>query len=191
MKSLLIASSVFIALASAAFAAGESSAPSVPPTGAAVVKPMSPKAMKCKKGEVIKSVTKYGTAVKSCVKSTAGILSDDELYDQGRMLAKEGEYDWALTVLAQIENQNQPRVLNYTGYSHRKAGRFELGFSYYQKALAIDPNFVLAREYLGEGYVAIGKIDQAKLQLNEIAQRRGTSCEEYIDLNKAIHDANI
>ena len=137
---------------------------------------------KCKKGEVLKTVGN----VKKCVKVETGILPDEELYQQGRILAKAGEYEWALQVLGAIENQNDPRVLNYTGYSNRKAGRLEIGITYYRKALAIDPNFVLAREYLGEGYVAAGRIDLAKLELNEIKTRAGAGSEEYQDLSKAI-----
>lgn len=137
---------------------------------------------KCKKGEVPKKVG----IIWKCVKVETGILPDEELYQQGRALAKAGEYEWALQVLAAIQNQNDPRVLNYTGYSNRKAGRLEIGITYYRKALAIDPNFVLAREYLGEGYVAAGRIDLAKLELNEIKTRAGTGSEEYQDLSKAI-----
>jgi tetratricopeptide (TPR) repeat protein len=139
----------------------------------------------CKKPQVLKKID----GKMKCVKPVAGILPDDQLYDQGRLLAKSGEYDWALEVLAAIQNQNDPRVLNYTGYSNRKAGRLELGISYYHKALAIDPNFVLAREYLGEGYVAAGRVDLAQLQLAEIKTRCGESCEEYKDLSKAISSA--
>ena len=137
---------------------------------------------KCKKGEVLKKVGN----IKKCVKIESGILPDEDLYQQGRVLAKAGQYDWALQVLAAIQNQNDPRVLNYTGYSNRKAGRLEIGITYYRKALAIDPNFVLAREYLGEGYVAAGRIDLAKLELNEIGNRVGTNNEWYQDLSKAI-----
>lgn len=137
---------------------------------------------KCKKGEVPKKVAN----IWKCVKVETGILPDEELYQQGRALAKAGEYEWALQVLAAIQNQNDPRVLNYTGYSNRKAGRLEIGITYYRKALAIDPNFVLAREYLGEGYVAAGRIDLAKLELNEIKARAGTGSEEYQDLSRAI-----
>jgi tetratricopeptide (TPR) repeat protein len=137
---------------------------------------------KCKQGEVLKKVGN----VKKCVKVESGILPDDELYEQGRVLAKSGQYEWALQVLAAIQNQNDPRVLNYTGYSNRKAGRLEIGITYYRKALAINPDFVLAREYLGEGYVAAGRIDLAKLELNEIKTRAGTGSEEYRDLSKAI-----
>lgn len=136
----------------------------------------------CKKGEVVKKVGN----IKKCVKVESGILPDEDLYQQGRALAKAGHYEWALQVLAAIQNQNDPRVLNYTGYSNRKAGRLEIGITYYRKALAIDPNFVLAREYLGEGYVAAGRIDLAKLELNEIKTRAGAASEEYQDLSKAI-----
>jgi tetratricopeptide (TPR) repeat protein len=144
----------------------------------------SPTNHNCKKSEV------WDKKAKKCVKKESGILPDEDLYQQGRALAKLGQYDWALDVLALVQNQNDPRVLNYTGYSHRKAGRLEIGITYYNKALAIDPNFVLAREYLGEGYVAAGRKDLAQLQLNEIANRCGTTCEEYKDLAEAISTAN-
>ena len=64
------------------------------------------------------------------------------------------------------------------------------GLTYYQKALAIDPNFVLAREYLGEGYVAAGKFDLAREQLHEIGKRCGTNCEEYMELAEVIEGAS-
>jgi len=136
----------------------------------------SPK--KCKKGEVLKNG--------KCVKATSGILPDEDLYQQGRALAQAGEYDWALTILQAVSNKNDPRVLNYIGYSNRKSGRLDVALGYYNKALAIDPNFVLAREYLGEGYVAAGRADLAKLQLTEIANRCGTTCEEYQELAEHI-----
>ena len=45
---------------------------------------------------------------------------------------------------------------------------------------------MLAREYLGEGYVAAGKIDLAQIELTEIKNRAGINSEEYQDLSKAI-----
>jgi tetratricopeptide (TPR) repeat protein len=138
---------------------------------------------KCKQGQV------WDKNKNKCVAAHAGVLPDEELYQQGRLLAKGGEYDWALEVFAAVENQNDPRVLNYIGYSNRKAGRLDAGISYYQKALAINPDFVLAREYLGEGYVAAGKIELARNELSEIQKRCGTGCEEYVDLAAAIGQA--
>jgi tetratricopeptide (TPR) repeat protein len=145
----------------------------------------SPASHNCKKGEV------WDKKTKQCVKGSSGILPDEDLYQQGRLLAKEGQYDWALEVLALAQNQSDPRILNYEGYANRKAGRIEIGISYYQKALAINPNFDLAREYLGEGYVAAGRTDLAKAQLAEIATRCGTDCETYKDLSKAIDGAPL
>lgn len=135
---------------------------------------------KCKKGEVPEKKSK------KCVKVSYGILPDEDLYQQGAALAQAGEFDWALTVLGAIRNQNDPRVLNYTGYSLRKSGRLKEAIGNYRKALAINPNFVLAREYLGEGYVAAGRVDLAKVELNEIAWRCGTTCEEYQELAEHI-----
>ena len=163
------------ALSASAFAAGGGS-------GSTSGSGSSP--AKCKTGEV------WNKKTKKCVKASSGVLPDEELYQQGRALAKLGQYDWALQVFAVIQNQDDPRVLNYEGYSHRKAGRLEIGISYYRKALAINPNFVLAREYLGEGYIAAGRADLAKVELAEIAQRCGVTCEEYKDLSQALAGAH-
>jgi tetratricopeptide (TPR) repeat protein len=178
-KTVMLAGAMALAFSLSAFAAGES------PSGGND-NTTSPKDLKCKPGEVVKTVTENGKKVKKCVKASSGILPDEELYQQGRILAKQGEYSWALQVLALVQNQDDPRVLNYTGYSYRKSGQLETGIGYYHKALAINPNFVLAREYLGEGYVAAGRMDLALLQLKEIGTRCGTTCEEYVDLQSAI-----
>jgi tetratricopeptide (TPR) repeat protein len=151
----------------------------------------SAKKLKCKRStEVAKEIEVGGKKVWKCVKRTSDLLDDEDLYSQGRQLAKEGEYEWALDVFSTIKNQDDPRVLNYIGYSHRKAGRLETGFAYYKKALAINPDFVLAREYLGEGDVAAGRVDLARVQLAEIAARCGTSCAEYRELAKVIATAS-
>ena len=144
----------------------------------------SPANQSCKKGEV------WDKKKKKCVKAQSSLLTDEDLYRQGRALARQGHYDWAIEVLALVQNRQDPRVLNYTGYSHRKAGRLETGITYYREALAIDPNFNLAREYLGEGYIAAGRVDLAMNELAAIAKSCGTGCEEYKDLSAAIAAAN-
>ena len=144
----------------------------------------SPSTRNCKSGQV------WNKKSKKCVKAQSGVLPDEDLYQQGRALAKEGRYDWAIEVLVTIQDQEDPRVLNYLGYSNRKAGRLDVGITYYQKALAIDPNFNLAREYLGEGYLAAGRVDLAMAQLEAIAKSCGTQCEEYRELNAAITAAH-
>jgi tetratricopeptide (TPR) repeat protein len=186
MKLILVSSLALILVTGASFAAGET--PAVKPSAPSV----SPTQMKCAAGQVVKTIKLKGKkTVKKCAKAMAGVLSDDELYSQGRLLAKQGEYDWALTVLAAVSDKNNPNVLNYMGYSNRKAGHLDIALTYYNKALAINPDFILAREYLGEGYVAAGKLDLAKLQLQEIGKRGGLNSDEYADLAKAIDSASI
>jgi tetratricopeptide (TPR) repeat protein len=162
-----------------AFAAGD---------GGGSSEPAAP-AVKCKSGFVPVSVTKNGKKVKECRKKKAGVMPDEELYQYGRFLAASGEYAEAIDVLKTVSNQNDPRVLNYIGYSYRKSGNLDTGIGYYQQALAINPDYVRAREYLGEGYAAAGKIDLAMVQLNEIGKRCGETCEEYQDLQEAIQTA--
>ena len=52
--------------------------------------------------------------------------------------------------------------------------------------MALDPEYTLVREYLGEAYVIKGELDLAKEQLAEIEKRCGTTCEPYQDLAEAI-----
>ncbi|MCA3560524.1 MAG: tetratricopeptide repeat protein [Aestuariivirga sp.] len=170
-----VALAFLIAVAAPAFAAGG---------GSSGGGSSSPTNHGCKKGQV------WNAKTKKCVATQSGILPDEELYQQGRALAKEAQYDWAIQVLATIQNQEDPRVLNYLGYSNRKAGRLETGITYYRQALAIDPNFNLAREYLGEGYIAAGRVDLAMAELAAIEKSCGTACEEYKDLSAAIAAAN-
>ena len=173
--------------ASFAFAAGGTG--NAPAVVAAPPPPKAPTAMMahCKKGQV--TMKKHGKM--KCVMAKADLVPDDQLYTQGWQLAKAGEYDWAIEVLSAVKDQNNPDVLNMLGYSNRKAGRIELGISYYDKALTLKPDFVRAREYLGEGYVAAGKLDLAKVQLGEIQKICGTTCEEYKDLSKVIDASTL
>jgi Flp pilus assembly protein TadD len=142
----------------------------------AVVK--SAKGLGCKRGEAARA--------NACLALASGAMTDDELYEQGKLLATDGEYDWALEVLALITKQDDAKVLNYVGYSHRKAGRLETGIEAYKKALSLDANYVQARAYLGEAYVLAGQKDLAMAELVEIKTRCGVECPEYKELEKAL-----
>ena len=121
-----------------------------------------------------------------CVNPQSGALSDDELYNAARELAYDGQYDNALKVLDVAENQNDPRILNYRGFANRKAGRIEEGMTYYQAALKIDPDYILARSYMGQALISDGDIDGAALQLAEIKARGGEATWAYAALEQAL-----
>jgi Flp pilus assembly protein TadD len=174
-----------LGLAVPVWSAGEESAPAATPASA-----KSAKALGCKRGEAGKWHGEGDARKQACIALAAAVMPDDELYEQGKLLATESEYDWALEVLAVISKQDDAKVLNYVGYSHRKAGRLETGIEAYKKALSLDPNYVQARAYLGEAYVLAGKKDLAMAELAEIKTRCGIDCSEYKELDKALSAAN-
>ena len=142
------------------------------------------KTKKCPSG------TAWSKQERKCVAQKSGLLSDEDLARAGRQLAIDGHYQDAIKVLELAANENDPAVLTYLGYSHRKLGDIDLGISLYKKALAVDPNNVATREYLGEGYVSKGALDLAWLELVEIERRCGTTCVEYQALAKAMRSGS-
>jgi tetratricopeptide (TPR) repeat protein len=134
----------------------------------------------CAEGQI------WDEKAKACVTPEQGAMSDEALYKAARELAYAGQYENALKVLAVAENQNDPRILNYKGFASRKAGRTEEGMAYYQAALAIDPDYVLARSYMGQALVAEGDILGARDQLIEIEARGGRETWAYAALEKAL-----
>ena len=123
---------------------------------------------------------------KKCVDAQRGAVDDDSLYAAGRHLAEQGRYGEAITMLSLAADKTDPRILNYLGYSHRKAGRVTVGLGYYQEALRHDPDYTLVREYMGEAYLQQGNVEAAKEQLTEIEKRCGKGCEEYAELARQI-----
>jgi tetratricopeptide (TPR) repeat protein len=113
------------------------------------------------------------------------------IYDYGRWLAKAGDYEDAIATLLMAPDQNDPRVLNYLGYSSRKLGRMDAALGYYHAAVAQNPDFSLVREYLGEAYIQLGELENARTQLTEIERIcGGRSCDEYGQLADMIVKAN-
>ena len=81
-----------------------------------------------------------------------------------------------------IENRN-PDILNYLGFTLRKAGKFEQAEKYYLEGLEIKPNHNGINEYLGELYVQTNRIDKAKERL---AVLKNCKCKEYNELKELI-----
>ena len=121
-----------------------------------------------------------------CVKvKRSSNLTDDNLYEAGRDLAYAKRYDEAIAVLNLAKNQQDPRILNYLGYSTRKTGKVREGLAFYRAAIAINPNYTLARSYMGEAYLQLGDRKNAELQLAEIKARCVGECPEYAALETA------
>lgn len=134
----------------------------------------------------------WDSQTKACVDARESRLNDDTRYGAVRELAYAGRLDDAQYVLAAMTDQKESRVLTYYGFTHRKAGRTDLGMQYYTAALKADPDNLLARSYMGQGFVEAGDFDAARVQLAEIEARGGnggwpeTSLRQAIDSGKTL-----
>ena len=134
----------------------------------------------CRKGKV------WDKRKKMCVPAQSGVIDDESIAENAISLAREERYVEALQVLALAKDQNNPKILNYRGYATRKLGRIDEGIKFYNQALAMDPDNVLVRSYLGEAYLKKGEKGKAIALLKEIRDRCGTDCKEYQTLSDAI-----
>jgi tetratricopeptide (TPR) repeat protein len=122
----------------------------------------------------------------TCIDGKSAALTDGDLYLAAGELVQDARYAEALPLLLRIKERSKPQVLNLIGYSTRKLGDIDKGIDYYRQALAADPNYTKARQYLGEAYLLRGDVGKAKQQLMEIADRCGGPCEDYELLVAAI-----
>ncbi|HMN84849.1 MAG TPA: tetratricopeptide repeat protein [Bauldia sp.] len=143
----------------------------------------APETPTCNKGWV------WDAKKQICVRAKADLFDDRTLYEQGRALALAGRYEDALALLELVRDRHDAMVLTMIGYSKRKLGDVDAGLAYYHQALAIDPDNVNTREYLGEGYVSLGRTDLAEVELGRIEAICGTDCEQFRDLATAIEGA--
>ena len=128
----------------------------------------------------------WSSGTDACIDGKSAALTDEDLYLAAGEFVLEARFADALPLLLRIKDRNTPQVLNLIGYSTRKLGDIDKGIDYYRQALAVDPDYTKARQYLGEAYLLKNDAGKAKEQLDEIADRCGGSCEEYKLLVAAI-----
>lgn len=138
--------------------------------------------IKCKEGKVwVKE--KFRCIAEEDVKKE----DQSSIYELGRDYAYAGDYNEAIRILAKAPDQDDPRVLNMLGFSNRKSGNMDVALEYYRQAVAANPDYSLVREYLGEAFIQLGMLEQAREQLTEIERIcGGRSCDEYGQLASLI-----
>jgi Tfp pilus assembly protein PilF len=72
-----------------------------------------------------------------------------------------------------VSFQRDDRVLTYRGFLKRKLGQMDQAVHYFQTAVDKNPNNLLVRSYLGQGFVESGDLDAARRQHEEILARGG------------------
>jgi len=153
MKNLLLASLFVLTLIQPSFSAGSS-------------------------GDSSASKTDYEKAVKY-------VKQAKKYEEKGKTDKAQKRYQKAqkLLIASNAEIPNKADTLNYLGFTTRKLGDFETGEKYYLEGLAIEPGHIGINEYLGELYVATGRIDLAKERLNIL---KNCNCVEFEELKEII-----
>ena len=126
------------------------------------------------------------TCTKGNVFSESSSLTDEDRIEELRALAYAGRTSEAQALLATLSDQTSDQALTYWGFTHRKLGNVNAGLIFYDKALKQNPNNLLARSYLGQAHVEAGRLDLARLQLQEIRDRGGDGRWPEVALSEAI-----
>ena len=80
----------------------------------------------------------------------------------------------------------QADKFNLLGFTARKSGDLEKARAYYNRALEINPKHVRALEYQGELFLQLGKVADAKQNLEKIQRICWLPCNEEKQLEEAI-----
>lgn len=129
--------------------------------------------------------TVWDEETESCVAPEDTTNDEAALIDNARELAYAGRYDDTLAVLDRLDPAD-PWVLTYRGFVARKTGDMTAALAYYQDALDIDPDNLLARSYMGQGLVVDGRFAAAEAELDEIIARGGAGTWPEVALRTAL-----
>jgi Flp pilus assembly protein TadD len=89
-------------------------------------------------------------------------------------------------LMPMLQSTQHADVYNLIGFSLRKSGDHDRAYTFYRKALELDPEHKGALEYLGELYVETGQVDKAREHVVILKRLCPAGCEELADLEAAI-----
>ena len=140
---------------------------------------------------VLIGLTTYGTSFGAGSSDNDDSNSKDMVdvdYLNGKEEAYNGNYRAAIVYLKKsIENNPESAdSYNLLGYSNRKLGNNDEAFTFYNKALEIDPRHKGTHEYLGKLYLNLKQPENAKKHLAQLDSICFFGCEEYTSLKEAI-----
>lgn len=109
-------------------------------------------------------------------------------YAEGVGLVNQARYAEARAAFLRTQDSigPHPDVLNYLGFTNRKLGDYAEAQRYYAAALAIDPDHRGATEYLGELYLEMGRLADARQQLAKLDALCPYGCAEREELSRWI-----
>ena len=120
--------------------------------------------------------------------SSSSTRSVADSLDKAERAIKAGDYQDAIPILEDVVEQDSENAdaYNYLGFAYRNLGNYGNSKTYYDQALAIDPDHKGANEYLGELYLKLGQLEKAEARLARLDGICAWGCEEFDDLKAAI-----
>jgi Flp pilus assembly protein TadD len=114
----------------------------------------------------------------------------DPDYTAGVKAIDAGQFGAAIPLLqkAIARDGNNADAYNWLAYATRRNGDPAKAIGIYEQALAIDPKHRGAHEYIGEAYLALNDLANAKQHLAKLDSLCFLPCSEYTDLKKAIQE---
>lgn len=123
------------------------------------------------------------------------VEEDDDLealrdpdYAAGRKASAARDWNAAIGFFsaAALRDPDNADIQNSLGYAHRKAGKLELAFKHYKRALELNPRHRGAHEYIGEAYLIAGDLASAQKHVEALRKICLLPCEELADLEREI-----
>ena len=104
----------------------------------------------------------------------------NEDYRTGMELAYDGNYKAAIIYLKKSirDDPNNPDAFNMLGFSNRKLGNNDEAFSYYNKALDLNPEHLGTHEYIGRLYLNLDQPEESKKHFRILKALCYFDCEE-------------
>jgi tetratricopeptide (TPR) repeat protein len=116
--------------------------------------------------------------------STQQLVSN---FQTARALILSGKYDAGIAAMKALGYDDHPDVAGSIGFAYAKLGNLNEARTWYNKALAADPNHLSTWNYSGALYVAQGDIAKARADLERIKTLcGGATCREYQELEALI-----
>jgi len=117
-------------------------------------------------------------------------LANEPDYRDAERFIKTEKYREALPPLMRLDAAfpNEPEVLNWLGFAHRKLKDYPTAKRFYDAALKADEFYRPALEYQGMWFIETGDIPAAKANLAKL-RRICAACEETKDLEEALAKA--
>jgi len=102
------------------------------------------------------------------------------------LIYNQADYAGGIAVLKAMGYDDNADVATLIGYASRKLGRYDDAKSWYDKALAADPEHAQTWSYYGMWHAEQGNLLKARDDLNKVASICGTTCREYTELKAVI-----